>query len=215
MILQRLHPELGLREFRDLAAIRPYADIYRLLRLLPERTTRDEIGALLPDHATRLDEIFATHADPVSYAIRGVALYGISECARSNRFMAALETGDYPLVGAMMKRSHDGDRVAGATITDAYLDGLAARDADIALECGAYGCSTPRIDALCDLLDATPGVLGSELVGAGLGGCVVALVEKSSAEAILDTLSQRYYAPLGAEPRAFVCNAGPGSTVIW
>ena len=129
--------------------------------------------------------------------------------------MAALEAGDYPLVGAMMTRSHDGDRVAGATLTDAYLDGLAARDADIALECGAYGCSTPRIDALCDLLDATPGVLGSELVGAGLGGCVVALVEKSSAEAIIDTLRQRYYAPLGAEPRAFVYNAGPGSTVIW
>lgn len=215
MILQGLHPELGLREFRDLAAIRPYANIYRLLRLLPERATRNEIRALLPDHAARLDEIFATHADPGSYAIRGVALYGISECARSNSFMAALEAGDYPLVGAMMKRSHDGDRAVGLSVTNELLDDLSARDADVALECGAYGCSTPRIDALCDLLDATPGVLGSEIVGAGLGGSVIAIVEMARAAAVIEAVRRGYYNGLGAEPKAFICEPGAGSAVIY
>ena len=129
--------------------------------------------------------------------------------------MAALEAGDYPLVGAMMTRSHDGDRVAGATITDAYLDGLAARDADIALECGAYGCSTPRIDALCDLLDATPGVLGSELVGAGLGGCVVALVEKARAADVIAVLDRDYYDAHGLPRSAAVYVPSSGASVIY
>lgn len=129
--------------------------------------------------------------------------------------MEALEAGDYQLVGAMMKRSHDGDRAGGCAVTDSLLDGLAERDADVALECGSYGCSTPRIDALCDLLNATPGVLGSEIVGAGLGGSVIALVEKPRADAVLETVRRRYYEPLGAAPKAFVCDAGAGSAVLF
>ena len=104
---------------------------------------------------------------------------------------------------------------AGLSVTDAFLDERAAQNADVALECGAYGCSTPRIDALCDLLDATPGVLGSEIVGAGLGGSVVALVEKARAAEVLDAVRRGYYDPLGAEPKAFVCEPGAGSTVIY
>ena len=215
MLVRKYFPDRDLREFRDLAAIRPHADIYRILRRLPEKATRDELRALLPDSGARLDEIFATHADPGAYALRGVALFGISECARSARFMEALEAGDYGLVGAMMKRSHDGDRAAGLSVTDAFLNERAAQNADVALECGAYGCSTPRIDALCDLLDATPGVVGSEIVGAGLGGSVIAIVEKARAEEVLEVVSRGYYGPLDAEPKAFVCEPGVGSAVMY
>ena len=215
MLVRKYFPDRDLREFRDLAAIRPHADIYRILRRLPEKATRDELRALLPDSGARLDEIFATHADPGAYALRGVALFGISECARSARFMEALEAGDYGLVGAMMKRSHDGDRAAGLSVTDAFLNERAAQNADVALECGAYGCSTPRIDALCDLLDATPGVVGSEIVGAGLGGSVIAIVEKARADEVLEVVSRGYYGPLDAEPKAFVCEPGVGSAVMY
>ena len=68
---------------------------------------------------------------------------------------------------------------------------------------------------LCDLLDATPGVLGSEIVGAGLGGSVVALLEKARAAEVLDAVRRGYYDPLGAEPKAFVCEPGAGSAVIY
>ncbi len=215
MLVRKYFPDRDLREFRDLASIRPHADIYRILRRLPEKATRAELRELLPDSGARLDEIFATHADPGSYALRGVALFGISECARSARFMEVLEAGDYGLVGAMMKRSHDGDRADGVSVTDTILDDLAARDADVALECGAYGCSTPRIDALCDLLNATPGVLGSEIVGAGLGGSVIAIVEKAHAKEVLEAVRRGYYEPLDAEPKALVCEPGAGSAVLY
>jgi len=38
-----------------------------------------------------------------------------------------------------------------------------------------YECSLPVIDDLCALLDRTPGVLGSRILGAGWGGAVLAL----------------------------------------
>ena len=95
------------------------------------------------------------------------------------------------------------------------LDALAARNVDYAEAAGAYGCSTPRIDALCALLDRTPGVLGSELAGAGLGGCVLALVEADRAESVLDVLAREFYAPLGVPSAAFVCAPARGASVLW
>ena len=80
---------------------------------------------------------------------------------------------------------------------------------------GAYACSTPGIDGLCDLLDAAPGVYGAEMVGAGLGGCVVALVEKANAEAVLALLGREYYARNGLPPSAFVCVPSAGSCVLY
>jgi galactokinase len=40
-----------------------------------------------------------------------------------------------------------------------------------------FEVSTPRLDRLVAELEATPGVLGARLTGAGFGGCVVALCE--------------------------------------
>lgn len=215
MLLKKHFPDKALVEFRDLASVRPVADLYRMLRKLPEMATREEIAAMLPDSAARLGEIFATHADPGGYDLRAVALYGVSECARSARFMEALKARDYALLGEMMKRSHEGDKLKDFRVTDAMLDDLAARCADVALECGAYGCSTERVDEMCALLDAVPGVLGAELLGAGLGGCVVALVEKAAAAAALAALEQGYYAPRRLEPAAFVSPPSAGSCVLY
>ena len=91
-----------------------------------------------------------------------------------------LKNQDYIALGEMMKASHDGD----------------------SLGTGEYECSTRKIDALCDTLNATPGVLGSQLVGAGLGGCVIALVEKSAADSVLASLAQSGYTAFNCEPSA-------------
>ncbi|MBQ2334714.1 MAG: hypothetical protein II381_00295, partial [Victivallales bacterium] len=85
---------------------------------------------------------------------------------------------------------------------------------DLAFQCGAYACSVPQIDELCDLLDSTPGVLGSELVGAGLGGCIVALVKKDQAENIINVLNEKYYAKYGVGTgHANVYQPSEGSSV--
>lgn len=214
MLIKRSFPERPLGVFRDLASVRPYAQIYRMLRVLPETVTRAGLRALLPESGRRLDEIFSTHADPGAYDLRGVALYGISECARSGKFMDVLTSGDYVRLGEMMKTSHDGDRIGHERVTDAFLDEAAAGDVDVALKSGAYACSTPRIDAICDLLNSVPGVLGSQLVGAGLGGCVVALVEKAAAADVISVLGEKYYKPAGLPPSAAIFSPSCGSSVI-
>ena len=213
LLVRRAFPERQLPVFRDLARVRPFAEGYRLLRAIPRTATRDALRALLPESGERLDEIFATHADPGVYDLRGVALFGLGECARAACAMDVLKAGDCARFGELMKISHASE--APRAVTDAVLDDLAARNVDYADAVGAYGCSTPRIDSLCALLDRTPGVLGSELAGAGLGGCVLALVEADRAEAVLDVLAREFYAPLGASPAAFVCAPACGASVLW
>ncbi len=215
MILKREFPEYDLREFRDISKIRPYSRIYEMLKAVPETITRGGARALLPEYREILDRLFASHADPHIYDLRGVALFGISECARSERLMDMLGDSDYELIGRMMKISHDGDRVGTADFSDEVLDRLSEENVDVAAQCGAYGCSTIQIDILCDLLNGTDGVLGSELVGAGLGGCVIALVEKDKAEAIIDTVNERYYDIYGYEHGANVFSSACGSSVLY
>ena len=82
-------------------------------------------------------------------------------------------------------------------------------------ECGAYACSTPRIDALCDMMNATEGVLGSELSGAGLGGCVLILVERDRTSAVMDKLNHEFYDRLWMPRSAFVCIPAQGFKVFY
>lgn len=215
MLFKKHFSAYGFKEFRDVAAIKNPAEIYKLLLAIPEYATRNEIMTLLPEHCERLAEIFATHADPGRYDLRGVALFGISECVRAEKISDALKMNDYRLVGEMMKRSHDGDRAAGQSISDEILESLVSANADLAMQSGAYGCSTKEIDSLCDWLNTLDGVLGSEIVGAGLGGSLIALVEKDKAEAILSALNIHYYQPLGQAPKAFICLPSAGSAVVF
>lgn len=210
LLIKKNFPDRRLDVFRDLAAIEHVADLRHMLDTLPEETTRADLRKLLPESGAVLESLFATHADPGTYRLRDVAEFGVSEIARSARFMETLAAGNYVRLGEMMKTSHDGDRVA-------WPEGRAARpsaagDTPEAWH-GAYACSTPQIDGLCDLLDAAPGVYGAQLVGAGLGGCVVALVEKEKAEAVLALLGKEYYARNGLPPSAFVCVPSAGSGV--
>ena len=114
-----------------------------------------------------------------------------------------------------MKISHDGDRLGGARVTDELLKNLASANADVAYECGKYDCSVEKIDCLCDILNSTDGVLGSEIAGAGLGGCVVALVEKAKADKIIAVVNKEYYDKYGYEHSAYVYNASHGSVVLF
>ena len=106
LLVRRAFPERQLPVFRDLARVRPFAEGYRLLRAIPRTATRDALRALLPESGERLDEIFATHADPGVYDLRGVALFGLGECARAACAMDVLKAGDCARFGELMKISH-------------------------------------------------------------------------------------------------------------
>ena len=214
LMLKQTYPDANLTDLRSLAAVRPYSRLYEMLRSLPLSASRKQLEEALPDDLHKLARLFASHADPGAYNLRGVILYGLSEMERSERFMETLKNGAYDLVGKMMRISHNGDRIGDPTISDDFLKEQAANDADLAFQCGAYACSVPQIDELCDLLDSTPGVLGSELVGAGLGGCIVALVKKDQAENIINVLNEKYYAKYGVGTgHANVYQPSQGSSV--
>ena len=215
MLLKKNYPHYELKEFRDLAKIRPYSAVYKMIESLPETLTRGGIKALLPEYKQRLNEIFANHKDPLVYELRNVALYGISECERADKFMEVLKSEDYAALGNMMKISHNGDRLGVENISDAHLETLISNNTPFETECGSYKCSTPEIDYLCDLLNNTDGVLGSEIVGAGLGGCVIALIEKSKSSNIIDIVNRDYYDKYGFTHSANVYSASSGSSVIF
>jgi galactokinase len=84
--------------------------------------------------------------------IRARARHVLSENARVDDFADAIGAGDLVAAGALMTQSH--------------------RSLS-----GDFDCSTPRIDALCQRLEAIDGVHGARMTGGGWGGCVVALTE--------------------------------------
>ena len=215
MILKRKFPDVELQELRDLAAIEPVSDVYRMLLAMPEKATREEILRLIPDNEKKIRKIFSNHVDPGSYDLRGVALFGISECARSKKCLDALTDENYTGLGRMMKTSHNGDRLTGLRITDELLMKLAEENAPLDQQCGAYGCSTKQIDELCDLLSSTEGVLGSQIIGAGLGGCVIALVKKDRADHVVAVLNREYYDRYGYAPSASIYTPSSGSAVLF
>ena len=215
MILKKRFPEYDLHEFRDIAEIRPYSAIYKMLKVLPEAATREELVKALPEYSARIAQIFASHADPGFYDLRGVTMFGVAECLRSKKCMDMLSDGNFQALGEMMKTSHDGDRLVDDHLSDKRLEELASLEFDISRIGGGYNCSTERIDALCDMLDATPGVLGSQIVGAGLGGCIVALVDKSAAPSVIEVLDKGYYDKFSFPHSANIFVPSSGSAVIF
>ena len=81
------------------------------------------------------------------------------------------------------------------TVDDAYLKGLVRQAqsddpqrnavAELYRQPGQYRCSTPLIDRLVDLARVQPGVKGAQLAGAGLGGCIIVLVETPHADELV------------------------------
>ena len=86
-------------------------------------------------------------ADPI---LRRRARHVITENARVRTVADALPSGDLDAVGRALVASH-----------------VSLRD--------DFEVSTPVLDTLVDRLNATEGVIGARLTGAGFGGCVVAL----------------------------------------
>ncbi len=145
----------------------------------------------------------------------------------SPAFSRLLAAGDIAAVGRAMAISHDGDRVAARrntahakaepfefATTDARLEELAEGEVDLATLPGAYACSTPEIDHLTDLATALDGVIGAQLSGAGLGGCIMVLLRRQAVERLEKVLVEGYYAPRGIAPRIYICHPVQGADVL-
>ena len=210
LLRRRWKPAAGVEHLRDMVPGRlnvNSGEVYRALTLLPTRPGRKELHPLVGrEGRDRLEQIFSTHADLGPYDLRGVTLYGIGECVRSEQFAGALRRVDLDEIGRFLRISHDGDRVVRTDAAgrarrwvvrtdDATLRRHAARGTDLAAQCGRYACSTEAIDRLVDVASGVEGVVGAQLAGAGLGGCAMVLVHGESIDPLFDRLRREFYRP--------------------
>ncbi|NLN29198.1 MAG: galactokinase, partial [Firmicutes bacterium] len=86
--------------------------------------------------------------------------------------------------------------------------------AQLHLQPGGYACSTPEIDEMVDLSLQVPGVLGAQLSGAGLGGCIMVLVRSEAKEQAKQVLTERFYMPRGLTPQITESTPVMGSTLV-
>jgi len=165
---------------------------------------------------------------PSSIPVRGAALYGLGRVDRGLAMHDLCARGDEAAMrefGQLMYITHDGDRVSRydpleqrsspyltslESVGDARIDTLieaagsapgspAWRQSQLRYQSGFYGAGTPELDRIVDLLAPLPEVLGAGLMGAGGGGCVLALARdrEEAIARVKATLDQGYYGPLG------------------
>jgi len=207
------------------------ADILRLVRQLPNRIGRDDmLRELEGQNTARLEALLDNHHEPPQgYRVRGVCLFGITECLRSRDCIEYLHKGDVAGFGRLMTVSHDGDRVSRLDeaghrhpvpdhVADGDLDaliGICEAGTDrLMMVPGAYACSTPELDAMVDIALRIPGVAGAQLAGAGLGGCIMALAHHDAVPQLQQAMADLYYRPAGREPQVEPCVPVEGSGIL-
>ena len=230
-LLKQSFPDLSadIEHLRDLNPAHlglQYPELFEMLKILPETMSSQEvIHRLGKEKANTLLQSFPTTLD--QYPIRRVVIYGLAEYERSRHCASLLERGSIDDFGRWMNISHDGDRVISADdqpfdldYSDKVMDKLIKHAQqnphfdNMAKLPGGYGCSIPEIDKMVDIALSVEGVKGAQLSGAGLGGCMMALVHKNSYENLKAKMIRDYYEPSSLEPDMFICRPVAGSGLI-
>lgn len=114
--------------------------------------------------------------------LRKRARHVITENARVHACAQAIAAGEWDSVGALMNASHESLR----------------RD---------YQVSSPELDDLVRLARGVRGVMGARMMGAGFGGCVLALVRRQATDALAAHVLRKY-------PQVFACSIENGAEEI-
>ena len=99
----------------------------------------------------------------------------VSENHRVIEAVAALQSGDLDKLGALISASH-------ASLRD-----------DFEVSCA-------EIETLVEITDACDGVLGSRMVGAGFGGCVLSVAHTDKIDTAISQISESYGDVIGKQP---------------
>jgi len=211
------------------------AEIYRIIKAMPETASREDVLRVLADEEKEVRHIFRSHAEPgEGYKIRQVCMYGITECIRADMAADRLKAGDVKGFGELINISHDADRVTRVvdgervptdnSYPDARMDALIAdaesgdparvERARLWRQPGGYDVSVPEIDILVDIALDAPGVIGAGLVGAGLGGSMIALVEEAHADELVERMAEDYYRPRDLPVKAEIVAPVGGAGVM-
>jgi galactokinase len=74
-----------------------------------------------------------------------------------------------------------------------------------------FEASCDEADAMVELAQDLPGLIGARLTGGGFGGCTINLVEQSDAAQFVESLGTRYAAKTGIVPQIHICQASGGA----
>jgi galactokinase len=92
---------------------------------------------------------------------------------------------------------------------ETHLQSLTA--ASYAGACDLYEIGAPAMGAMMQAMLSAPGVIGARQAGAGFGGCMVALVQRSHVAAFAAHVTRTYQAATQIEPQVYAVQAAPGA----
>ena len=211
---QHLASEMDVQYVSDLLSLSD-REIYSILQAVPTTLNREQILKMLPDATSEFEKLFKTHDEPpAGYPVRNACLYMVAEARRGAFFGELVEQKKMEEAGRLMWTAHDGDRLVRWNLkththqpwqADIKIDRLVTEAPSLIHQSGLFSCSCEELDLLVDICRGVEGVLGARLTGAGLGGCIVALVEEDRVDALLRALDSHYYAPKGLPLAAEPC----------
>ena len=232
-LIQENFPTLApkIQRLRDVVPARlgiSDAEVFRIIKSLPESVSRNEILAMLPEKEAEIRGLFRFHNEPKDgYKVRRRLHVRHLRVHPRDLAGAMLREGDIQGFGKLISLHHDGDRVtrlvngemvplvkdyADARSRPAHCGGrgpghcgkpASARSGG----CGVYGAGDRHV---VDLALQVEGVAGAGLVGAGLGGSMAVLVKAENAEIVVRT-GKNYYEPKGLPLKAEIVSAVGGA----
>lgn len=117
------------------------------------------------------------------------ARHAVYENLRTVRSFEALKQGDIVRFGALLPASHQSLKED-------------------------YEVTGKELDTLAELSNSFPGVLGARMTGAGFGGCMIAVIEKSRVSAYKEKIGAEYFERCGYRADFYEAEAGGGPCEI-
>lgn len=122
--------------------------------------------------------------------LRRRASYVIAENVRVLQAAKLLERGMPETIGPLLWQSHAGLR-------------------------DDYEVSCLELDALIEITQQVPGVLGARMMGGGFGGCTINLVRAEAVEDLREIVNQQYPARTGRQANLDICRPSSGLGGGW
>ncbi len=116
------------------------------------------------------------------------ARHVISENERVHQLSNALKKNDFEVVGFLLNQSH-------ASLRD------------------DFEVSSTELNIIVESAQKHPACLGARMIGAGFGGCALALIDGSDVKNFSKVVEQSYHSKTGIQPAIFQVNAVDGASV--
>ncbi|NLB99124.1 MAG: galactokinase, partial [Lactobacillales bacterium] len=136
------------------------------------------------------EETFNAHTDLIGDPLLiKRARHPVFENRRTLRATEYLKAGDLKAFGKLVNDSH-----------------ISLRD--------DYGVSCYELDTLAESAWEQPGVLGARMIGAGFGGCAIAIVAKDQADALIKNVGKIYEEKIGYPAEFYIAEIGDGARAL-